>query len=108
MYNLYIFIILLLLETESFTFGEFNKFLKLQGIQNTNPCAIEETCVYLYKIENDECGQCKLNKRFIKFAKSFTKVNEGNCYSVGYNIPTGNESIIVPVIGPIIINKFKK
>lgn len=103
MYNLYIFIILLL-ETESFTFGEFNKFLNYKE----NPCAIEETCVYLYKIKDDECGQCKLNKRFIKYAKSFTKLNEGNCYSLGYNVPTGNESIIVPVIGPIIINKFKK
>ena len=43
-----------------------------------------------------------------KYAKSFSELSEGDCYSVGYTIPSGCEFINVPVIGQIMINKFKK
>ena len=66
------------------------------------------TTIYLYKIENGECGECKLNRIFVKYAKSLGNLKEGNCFSVGYTVPSGNELITVPVIGQIIVSKFKK
>mgnify|MGYP003335861896 CR=1 FL=1 len=98
----FVLIIILILKEDSFIFGKLNKLLKME---QRNLC---KDYVYLHKIENGECGQCKLNRMFAKYAKSFSKLKEGNCYSVGYSIPSGNEFMNVPVIGQIIINKFKK
>lgn len=105
MYNhLLYFLILVLLKTESYT----NEYLKLGKTKNKNLCVIDDNYVYLSKVEDGECGECKLKKVFAKYAKLFTKLNEGNCRSLGYNVPSGSELIIVPVVGTITIYKYKR
>ena len=98
----FILTIILILKSDNFIYGKLNKLLK---VEHKNSCV---NYIYLYKIQDDECGQCKVNKTFVKYAKLFSELSEGDCYSVGYTIPSGCESINVPVIGQIMINKFKK
>ena len=69
---------------------------------------IQQEQVYLHKIENNECGHCKIIKLFTEPAKAFTQLNDGDCKSVGYKIPNGKQIISVPVIGDIEIEKFLK
>ena len=69
---------------------------------------IQQDLVYLHKIENNECGHCKILKLFTEPAKAFTELNDGDCKSVGYKIPNGKQIINVPVIGDIEIEKFLK
>ena len=101
----FILTIILILKSDNFIFGKLNKLLKVGQTKNKNSYV---NYIYLYKIQDDECGQCKVNKIFAKYAKSFSELSEGDCYSVGYTIPSGCEFINVPVIGQIMINKFKK
>tara|TARA_Y100000991_G_scaffold210863_1_gene192606 strand:- start:278 stop:628 length:351 start_codon:yes stop_codon:yes gene_type:complete len=69
---------------------------------------INKDKVFLHKIINNECGHCKIDKKFLSFAKAFTNLKEGNCKDNGYTIFTGYDKIIVPVLGKINIEKFIK
>ena len=39
---------------------------------NSNYYYIDQNNIFLYKIENNECGHCKIQKKFSPFAKTFT------------------------------------
>lgn len=82
--------------------------LSLTNLYNNLYNNIDAEKIYLHKIENNECGHCKILKLFSEPAKAFTELNDGDCRSVGYNIPNGMQILTVPVIGDIEIEKFLK
>lgn len=84
-------------------FNNIKKNINEDNLINDN----DEEC-YVYKIENNECGHCKIKKIFLPFAKLFTNLKDGKCQENGYNIHSGQEEINVPVIGQLKINKYKK
>ena len=75
---------------------------------NTNYNYIDKNKIFLYKIEDNECGHCKIQKKFLPFAKTFTNLKEGSCQENGYTNYTGCEKINVPVLGKLKIEKFLK
>ena len=75
---------------------------------NYNYNYIDQNKIFLYKIENNECGHCKIQKKFSPFAKTFTNLKEGNCQQNGYTHYIGCEQINVPVLGKLKIEKFLK
>ena len=63
--------------------------------------------VTLYKVSGDECGQATIDSKYESEAKAFGGLTDGTCASVGYTIADGTQTLHVPVIGDIIISKFK-
>ena len=80
---------------------------KLLPIKNDKKFG-KENKIFLYKIKNNECGHCEIERKFSKFAKTFTNLKEGNCIENGYINCTGYEKINVPILGKINIEKFIK
>ena len=64
--------------------------------------------VYLHKISNNVCGQYKMTSKIVPYAKTFTKLQDGDCQSVGYTVPDGTIQLKVPVLGRLKIEKFQK
>ena len=67
-YMSFILTIILILKSDNFIYGKLNKLLK---VEHKNSCV---NYIYLYKIQDDECGQCKVNKTFVKYAKLFSEL----------------------------------
>jgi apolipoprotein D and lipocalin family protein len=101
------------------TMTEINTFLKLNGF---DPGKVKMTphagCAptlgapldtsTLYKISDGECGQATLDSKYAPYAKTFAGLKDGDCASVGYTVADGTQTINVPVIGNVVVSKFKK
>lgn len=110
--NILIYLIFLLLIT-SIDSLIFNKLFIIKNNKKkkeiyTNYNYIDKNKIFLYKIEDNECGHCKIQKKFSPFAKTFTNLKEGSCQENGYTDYTGCEQINVPVLGKLKIEKFIK
>jgi len=64
--------------------------------------------VTLYKISGDppQCGQATLDAKYAKPAEKFAGLSEGNCPDNGFTHFVGNQTLTVPVLGKIIIQKY--
>ena len=109
---MYIFsFVLLFLSVECFSFNRFPLIMRIKKKKKFNNLLYSEmdsNKVILRKIENNECGDCKINKKYAPFAVAFTNLEHGSCNEIGYNIPNGYSEIEVPVIGKIKIERFLK
>ena len=112
--NIYIFLSFLLFITsiDSLALNKLfiikNNNKKKEINNNYSYSYIDKNKIFLYKIENGECGHCKIQKKFSPFAKTFTNLKEGNCQENGFTHFTGCEQINVPVLGKLKIEKFIK
>merc|ERR1711966_141138 len=62
----------------------------------------------LYKISDGVCGQSTLDARYAKYAEEFAGLKEGTCASQGYTVADGSQTLKVPVIGTVSVEKFKQ
>merc|ERR1712190_569433 len=67
-----------------------------------------QTDVTLYKVTGEECGQATLDAKYETYAIKFAGLQEGTCASQGYSVADGSQTLKVPVLGDIKIEKFKK
>ena len=68
----------------------------------------KETCVKVYKIDNNLCGELCLSKYISKFAIQFGGVNEGNCEEKNYTIFDHKEKMAVGPFGSFEIDIYRK
>ena len=64
--------------------------------------------VTLYKVSGTpaQCGQATLDAKFAKPAEKFAGLSVGTCPDQGYTHFVGNQTLKVPVLGKIIIEKY--
>merc|ERR1711871_1213892 len=78
-----------------------------QLLQAFSPQQVQEDCT-LYKIADGECGQSTLDCKYSKAAVAFAGLKAGNCSAQGYTVSDGTQTLNVPVIGKVMVEKFKK
>ena len=103
--------ILLFLSIDSIPLKSFILTMKVRNGKNANSemCTqVNPKKIILHKIENNECGDCEIKKKYAPFAISFTKLEIGSCKDIGYTIPNGKTVIKLPIIGKLQIKKFLK
>merc|ERR1719183_3081029 len=77
----------------------------LLAIQAESP----QADVTVYQIKDGECGQFALDEKYVKYATKFdSNLKEGTCASQGYTVADGTQTIKVPILGDITVDKFKK
>jgi len=67
-----------------------------------------DSMVTLYKVSGDECGQATLASKYASYAEKFAGLSEGTCSAKGYTVASGTQTLKVPVLGTVVVSKFKK